>query len=336
MKDIQLILLLILPLFLMSQDGIRYQGVAFDRSGEISTETPITLLLTIRSGNFSGIDVYQETHNLTTDRNGQFAAIIGSGTVELGTWPDIAWVSDSHFLNVQIDPDNGTDFINVGTSEFLSVPYAFHAREALFGPDGPDGPQGDVGIQGPTGETGAKGPQGPPGPKGPAGPQGPKGEPGPPGPSGAQGNVGPDGPQGPQGLVGPAGFEGASGPPGPRGLAGNAGKKGISGEKGPQGPPGPEYGDQGPIGPAGPPGDPNGPKGPQGPKGPTGPRGPSGVLEIPPIGPPGAPGRGVQAILSDPPANPDLHDIYLDTGANRADGIKGFRYFNGTIWIDLF
>jgi len=70
-----------------------------------------------------------------------------------------------------------------------------------------------------------------------------------------------------------------------------------------------------------------------GPPGPQGPQGPDGV--------PGAKGadglNGVAQVeyLSVPIASPTEGDYYIDDGSNREDGNIGFRYFDGTNWIDL-
>ena len=334
MKKVLTILICLMASLMMAQNGIRYQGVAFDRSGNITIDRDIALLLTIRAGSVNGTEVYQEVHELSTDANGQFVAIIGDGIPLAGTWSDLDWGAGAHFLNVQLDPDQGTDYIDVGTSQFLSVPYAFHAERALRGPSGPQGPKGVEGATGPVGPQGVRGPAGmsggisPCGPQGLPGPQGPQGPPGAPGADGSQGPQGPSGPQGPPGPQGPIGPQGPTGPEGP------VGPQGPKGPMGPEGPPGPEQGAQGPQGPPGPAGDPNGPKGPTGPKGPPGPTGPAGVSGG--GGNPGLDGRGLQAVLSSPPDFPREHDIYLDNGTNRADGLPGFRYYDGAAWIDLF
>ena len=92
---------------------------------------------------------------------------------------------------------------------------------------------------------------------------------------------------------------------------------GRTGAQGPQGPQGPQ-GDQGPQGPAGNDGDPSAPKGPQGEKGPK-----------------GNTGIDILRIENTPPLNPIDGQLYLDDGGNRNDGNPGFRYYDGSNWIDL-
>lgn len=81
---------------------------------------------------------------------------------------------------------------------------------------------------------------------------------------------------------------------------------------------------------------PDGPAGPQGPEGPqshidaTGQTGATGAQ-----GPAGPEGNPIMTQLDAVPMNPYEGFIYLDTGTNRYDNKPGFRYFDGTDWIDL-
>ena len=83
-----------------------------------------------------------------------------------------------------------------------------------------------------------------------------------------------------------------------------------------------------------------GQQGPQGLQGPIGPQGPAGWdgEDSPPgnTGPQGPPGLSVMPLLDSPPTtNLQNGVIYLDSGENREDGQAGFRYYDGTDWIDL-
>lgn len=388
-KIIYTISLVFLALALMSQEGIRYQGVAFDGSGSVVSDSDISVLMTIVENNPNGNFSYIETHNVTTGTNGDFELVIGDGTPVAGTLGDVDWTADSHYLNVSFDPDGGTNYLDAGSTEFLSVPYAMYAPEAVYGPrgqQGPQGPTGPVGLTGPTGlqgeagdpaagggQVGPQGPKGATGPTGPTGPQGPQGEPGDPnGPKGPTGDAGPAGPQGESG--GEPGPQGNQGQQGPAGFAGPQGVQGPQGPEGPPGPKGPTGGEEGPmgeVGPPGPPGPPSNIQGPQGPagincwdangngigdaledinndgeysaddcqgsegyagaQGPQGPQGPQGFS-----GARGPAGNVTMSIRSSVPNSPQLHDIYLDSGANRTDGNPGFRYYNGSSWVDLY
>lgn len=107
-----------------AQDGINYQAVVRDDAGELMKNEAVAVEFSIVETSTAGVKVYTETHALTTNNFGNIVALIGQGTPTLGTFNTIDWGDDKHFLNVVID---GTD---MGTTEFLSVPYALHAKTA--------------------------------------------------------------------------------------------------------------------------------------------------------------------------------------------------------------
>ena len=76
-----------------------------------------------------------------------------------------------------------------------------------------------------------------------------------------------------------------------------------------------------------------GPPGPQGASGPQGATGASGATG--PTGPPGDSGAEALNMTDTAPSSPATNEFYIDDGTNRGDGLPGFRFFNGTNWIDL-
>lgn len=318
-----------------------YQGIAIDTDGQTIKNQDITMQFTIVETSPSGQNKYVELQELTTTSIGHFSATIGRGLLVFGSFADIAWSANPHFLKVEMDVTNGSDFRTIGTVELVSVPYAYIASTAdeilndgRMGPVGEKGETGATGPQGPKGPMGETGPSPPPcpgqqGPKGPKGPNGPEGLPGEPG--GEKGDAGPEGPQGFRGPdigetgdVGPIGVKGDKGPIGPEGIAGPAGIDGppsnIVGPDGPEGPPGPNGGPVGFVG----------DRGPQGPPGADGVDGPTGY-------------QGLDFynsedfnIRSTPPTTGVTEGmLYIDDGTNRLDGKPGFRIFAATTWIDL-
>jgi hypothetical protein len=81
-----------------------------------------------------------------------------------------------------------------------------------------------------------------------------------------------------------------------------------------------EDGLTGPQGPQGPPGQPGLP-GPQGPRGRDGNKGVSGSESL--------------TIRPAAPSDPSTGQYFIDDGSNRPDGLPGFRYYDGTNWINL-
>ncbi|MCD4769227.1 MAG: complement C1q domain-containing protein [Bacteroidales bacterium] len=128
--------------------GINYQAVARDNYGDELTNKQIDIRFSALSGTPLGNLEYQEVHTgIVTSRYGVFSVIIGQGTPVAGDcecFSDIAWETDPHFLKVEIR--FGSDFSDMGTMQFLSVPYALYAARSLEpGPEGPEGVQGPPG-----------------------------------------------------------------------------------------------------------------------------------------------------------------------------------------------
>lgn len=156
--------------FAQAPQALNYQAVARNSSGAILASQNISVRFSIHDATSGGTVVYSETQTTTTNQFGLFTTSIGNGTVVSGTFGTIAWATNDKFLQVEIDL--GAGYVNMGTSQLLSVPYALYAASGNQGPQGPagatgatgaTGPQGPAGAAGATGATGATGPQGPAG-----------------------------------------------------------------------------------------------------------------------------------------------------------------------------
>ena len=85
-----------------------------------------------------GTPVYTET--ISTDAN-QFGLVnvqIGSG----GNLSVINWANGSMYLQVAVELNNTGGYVDMGTSQLISVPYALFAANSAPGPAGATGPQG--------------------------------------------------------------------------------------------------------------------------------------------------------------------------------------------------
>ncbi len=297
--------------------SMNYQAVVRDQNLVPITDQTVSVRASILRGSPSGDPVYTEVHTVASNGFGLVNLRIGAGAASSGSFANINWGNDEYYLQIELDPNGGSNYLLMGTNQLLSVPYALHARTADLVDDADADPTNELidglQLQGDTlilheggkeirinlspfrqtlaynsntyelsitqGNTVVINPG-----VGPAGPQGPKGDTGPQGPQGLQGEKGDTGPQGPkgaQGDTGPQGPKGDQGDPGPQGPKGDQGAPGLLGPQGPQGDPGPQglKGDQGDTGPQGPKGDQGNPglQGPQGPKGDQGDPGPQGA-----------------------------------------------------------
>ena len=126
--------------------GIPYQAVIRNASGQIMTNANVTAQFTLHKDSAIGGVEYQEVHSLTTNGHGLINTVLGKGTATQGTFASINWANTNKFLQVQMDLGNG--YVDLGTQQLMSVPYALYAA------NGPKGEKGDVGPQGPRGLSG--------------------------------------------------------------------------------------------------------------------------------------------------------------------------------------
>ncbi len=132
--------------------GINYQAVARDNFGKELTSKDIDVKFSIIKETPLGTMVYQELYShVTTSKYGVFSLVIGKGTATGGiynSFSQIDWSKANHFLKVEVKFEN--DFIDMGTMQFLAVPYALYAQKSLE--PGPAGPKGDPGPKGESGD----------------------------------------------------------------------------------------------------------------------------------------------------------------------------------------
>src|SRR5438105_12367186 len=121
---------------------INYQGIARNSVGNVLPRKNISVRLSIHDGSEMGQIVYKELRNVTTSNFGLFNIAIGSpGAVTVtGTISGINWGSGAKYLRVEIDPVGGSNFVDLGAAQLLSVPYAlFSANTANATPTGTAG-----------------------------------------------------------------------------------------------------------------------------------------------------------------------------------------------------
>lgn len=133
MKAINRILfsfLLLSSFTLMAQSpgAFNYQAVIRNNSGVSISNQAVTMDFKIRQGSINGIVVYHEQHAVNTDSRGLIALQVGNGTALLGNIKSINWNTGLYFLETSVDRGSGLTLM--GTSQLVSVPFAFHANTA--------------------------------------------------------------------------------------------------------------------------------------------------------------------------------------------------------------
>jgi hypothetical protein len=250
------IIMIIVSLYAYAQapQSFSYQAVARNTSNALLSNQNIRIRFTVHNISANGTLIYQETQSITTNQFGLFTLNVGTGTANIGDFSSINWANGAKYLQVEYDPTGGNNFVDMGATQLLSVPYALYANSAangsgqigatgatgatgIAGTNGINGATGEQGLRGNTGATGATGSQGIAGTNGTNGLNGATGEQGLRGNTGATGLQGATGAQGIQGIAGTNGVTGATGPQGIQGIAGTNGTNGATGSTGAQGDP---------------------------------------------------------------------------------------------------
>jgi hypothetical protein len=123
-------LLLLGDVFAQSPEKMSYQAVIRDAGNKLVANKTVSVRINIIQGSIYGASVFVETHSVMTNINGLAKFEIGEGTLEYGNFSGIDWSSGPYFLKTETDPYGGTNYTITGTSQLLSVPYAFYAKTA--------------------------------------------------------------------------------------------------------------------------------------------------------------------------------------------------------------
>lgn len=130
------ILLLAVPalmaacLYAQSPASIRYQSVVRDQDDRYMADQQIGMRIVIAKDTAGDTVVYAETHTTMTGSSGVASIEIGTGAGESGSFTDIDWSSGPYYVTTGIDPGGGKEYSLSGTSQMLSVPYAYYAKTA--------------------------------------------------------------------------------------------------------------------------------------------------------------------------------------------------------------
>lgn len=141
-KIISLLFLLVTSVFYSQSNGITYQAIIYNPSGDVipgvnNTNSPMqnkNICL-----QFSIVDErsrieYQETITTTTDEFGMVNLVIGSGVQNGGyasSFSTIYWSVDVKSLKVGLDVSGKcVDFVEISNQKFETIPFAFAAKNA--------------------------------------------------------------------------------------------------------------------------------------------------------------------------------------------------------------
>jgi len=108
--------------------SFKYQAIARDLQGNVISDQQISIKINLLQGGKSGQAVYSEIHDIQTNRFGLISLEIGTGNNKSGDISSINWGLSRYFVNVEIDMNGGSNYVSMGVSQLLSVPYALYAE----------------------------------------------------------------------------------------------------------------------------------------------------------------------------------------------------------------
>jgi surface protein len=111
-------------------NGFNYQASVRDANGDLVTEQSVSFKFHIIQGTQTAAPTYTETHATNTDDLGQVSVVIGQGNATSGTFSSIDWSLGSYFLKIEVELSAGSGYVDLGTTQFMSVPYALYAQNS--------------------------------------------------------------------------------------------------------------------------------------------------------------------------------------------------------------
>ena len=129
-KHISLIFLIVIVFNINAQapQGFNYQGTVRDSDGNLVMNEDVSFKFNILQGSQTAGPSFVETHLAPTDDLGQVTLVIGQGDAESGVFSELDWSLGNYYLSIELDTGNG--YVAMGTTQFLSVPYALYAENS--------------------------------------------------------------------------------------------------------------------------------------------------------------------------------------------------------------
>ena len=121
-------------------NGMLYQAVARDASGNLAVRRTVYVRTSIIKGSPTGMVMYSDEHKVSSNADAMFTIVVGQGKFLSGTYTglsNIPWGEDKYFFNLKIAvapslPGSAwkLNYTDMGTSQFWSVPYALFSGTA--------------------------------------------------------------------------------------------------------------------------------------------------------------------------------------------------------------
>ena len=110
--------------------GFNYQATVRNTTGELIINSNVYFKFNVIQGSQTAVPVFTETHYVPTDDLGQVTLIIGEGTANTVVFSEIDWSLGSYFLGIELSINGPNDYVAMGTTQLLSVPFALYAANS--------------------------------------------------------------------------------------------------------------------------------------------------------------------------------------------------------------
>ena len=134
MKKFYIFLCLVIASLIQLQaqtpQGFNYQATVRNTTGELIINSNVYFKFNVIQGSQTAVPVFTETHYVPTDDLGQVTLIIGEGTANTGVFSEIDWSLGSYFLGIELSINGDNDYVAMGTTQLLSVPFALYAANS--------------------------------------------------------------------------------------------------------------------------------------------------------------------------------------------------------------
>lgn len=125
-----MMLLLSGALYAQVPQQFNYQGIARDAKGNPISKQRLSVKLSVLPTADASQAEYEEVQSVTTNDFGLYTLQIGNGEALFGEMKNVKWETGNKYIRVAIDPKGGSDYVDLGTTQLLSVPYAIYADRA--------------------------------------------------------------------------------------------------------------------------------------------------------------------------------------------------------------
>jgi hypothetical protein len=104
-------------------ESLSYKTIVRNIAGEPVISKTVSVRVSIVLENNPETVIYSELQRPETNQKGMISLTIGEGTAKTGDLSDIDWNEYKYFLKVETDPDGGSSYTNIITTQILVIPY---------------------------------------------------------------------------------------------------------------------------------------------------------------------------------------------------------------------